>query len=686
MKTTFVPLFFGILFGMACMGTAAAPVNDNFAQATLLGPGNNVSSAYYETIDDATMEPGEPAHLGNVPQKSVWWEWQAPLWGDTYFILRGSASTNAVVAIYTGDSLDTLTLVAKGANSPVFVPVTGGQTYYIAGAVATNTTGDLALIEYYASQDTSAHVIPGNLLQEPSWEGTEIFNAHFWHWSGSFSGYVNQSGGVDGTTWPILSDGTTIWQDIPTIPGHSYAVKFACHGSGGAVAVWWDTNQLGVFSPAGGGSYCWQWRSFTATASNATSRVSFQGLNGGEAADAFSVVDASAPPVIVTQPISASSVGGGTATFSVGATGPSPLSYQWFFNDSPMAGQTGRQLTLNSLTAGAAGNYQVVITNAFGAVTSTVAALLVDDPGTATILSQPYGDTVPVGGYFNLSVVAAGPPPLAYQWFLNNLAIIGATNGNLMFTNIQTTNAGSYTVLVSAQSSTALSLPATLSVSTSGSGGGVIDFRNRNFFSGVTNIDARVFDLDGVTPLDGSNYVAQLYAGPSLDLLRPAGRPTPFQSGVNAGFFLPQTVTLANVAPGSNAVLQVCAWDATFGTGYEQVRFTGGKFGKSAILQVVAGGGTLPPQTLLGFQSFSLQAGLPHFQVGTISFVGMGSTNTMVWAVHGQPNCLYLIEKSDHLGGTVWQPLTVLTNVTGTVTFTDTANGTNVWYRARILD
>jgi hypothetical protein len=76
MKTTFVPLFFGTLFGMACMGTVAAPVNDNFAQATLLG-GNNVST-YSETIDDATMEPGEPVHLGNIPQKSVWWEWQAP--------------------------------------------------------------------------------------------------------------------------------------------------------------------------------------------------------------------------------------------------------------------------------------------------------------------------------------------------------------------------------------------------------------------------------------------------------------------------------------------------------------------------------------------------------------------------------------------------------------------------------
>ena len=70
MKTTFVSLSFGIFFGMACMGTAAAPVNDDFAQATLL-VGLNISSSYWEAVDDATMEPGEPAHLGNVPQKSI---------------------------------------------------------------------------------------------------------------------------------------------------------------------------------------------------------------------------------------------------------------------------------------------------------------------------------------------------------------------------------------------------------------------------------------------------------------------------------------------------------------------------------------------------------------------------------------------------------------------------------------
>jgi hypothetical protein len=66
MKATLIPLYFGTLIGMACMVSAAAPAKDDFAQATPLY-GNNASSMS-EAIDDATMEPGEPAHLGNVPQ------------------------------------------------------------------------------------------------------------------------------------------------------------------------------------------------------------------------------------------------------------------------------------------------------------------------------------------------------------------------------------------------------------------------------------------------------------------------------------------------------------------------------------------------------------------------------------------------------------------------------------------
>ena len=56
--------------------------------------------------------------------------------------------------------------------------------------------------------------------------------------------------------------------------------------------------------------------------------------------------------------------------------------------------------------------------------------------------------------------------------------------------------------------------------------------------------------------------------------------------------------------------------------------------------------------------------------------------------MHGQPGSIYLIEKAQGINHTVWQPYTVVTNVTGTVTFTDTANSgaATVLYRARILD
>jgi len=672
--------------------------NDNFSNAqVVVGDNINYGPA---SIVDATMELGEPMHMGNTPQKSIWWKWQAPVWGTYYINPVASLATNIAIAFYTGDSVEALAIVAKATNSnPVSFSVVGGQAYHIAAAVSTNVNGDIMAYSQYFNKDTSAHIISGNILLEPSWEGTAL-NPQHWGKSAGVGGYVNQStGGADGTTWPALGSVSgvkaKIWQDFATIPGHQYALRFAyliggqnSGGSGdGQIGVLWNANLLGVSEIPAAETGFWHWDNYTFIATNTTTRLTFTNMARNIEMDAFSVLDASAPPAIVTEPSSVSSIAGGTAAFIVGATGTSPLSYQWFFTNSILDGQTNKLLVLDSLTVGQAGNYQVVIANVFGAATSSIASLLVDASESATILSQPYGDTVPVGGYYNFAVAAAGTPPLTYQWFLDDQAITEATNSNLMLTNVQSTNAGTYVVRVQNQSSTAWSLPATLIVDESNTGGGTIDFRNKST-SGPTNINAIIFDLDGITPLNGSNYVAQLYAGPSLVMLRPAGQPSPFQEGFNAGYFVPEIITLANVMPGSNVVLQVCAWDARYGTSYEQARALGGKCGKSNIIQTQAGGGVSPPQTLRGLQSFSLQAGLPYFEVGTITFVQRQPPNAIMWALHGQPNSIYLIEKSKRSEETVWHPYMVLTNITGTVTFTDTANSgaANVWYRARILD
>src|SRR5262249_46832808 len=86
-----------------------------------------------------------------------------------------------------------------------------------------------------------------------------------------------------------------------------------------------------------------------------------------------------------------------------------------------------------------------LVSNSFGAVTSAPASLIVNDP---IITTQPIGLTVISGGAANFSVAAFGTTPLNYQWRKDGSNIVGATLTALSLTNIQTSNAGSYTVVV----------------------------------------------------------------------------------------------------------------------------------------------------------------------------------------------------------------------------------------------
>ena len=92
---------------------------------------------------------------------------------------------------------------------------------------------------------------------------------------------------------------------------------------------------------------------------------------------------AGAPPYIVRQPASQPIVAGTTVIFSVMASGTGPLAYQWQLNGTNISGATGTAYAKANVQASDAGNYQVVITNLYGAVTSSVAVM--------TFGSQPLG-------------------------------------------------------------------------------------------------------------------------------------------------------------------------------------------------------------------------------------------------------------------------------------------------------
>jgi WD40 repeat protein/serine/threonine protein kinase len=82
-------------------------------------------------------------------------------------------------------------------------------------------------------------------------------------------------------------------------------------------------------------------------------------------------------PGIIIPPASQNAIEGSTVALAVMATGTVPLSYQWRNGANSLPGQTNAGLTLANVDAAGAGNYSVVVTNAFGSATSSSATLAV---------------------------------------------------------------------------------------------------------------------------------------------------------------------------------------------------------------------------------------------------------------------------------------------------------------------
>jgi len=146
----------------------------------------------------------------------------------------------------------------------------------------------------------------------------------------------------------------------------------------------------------------------------------------------------------------------GTATFSVAASGSLPLTYQWLFNGSNISEATSPSLIISNLTPSDLGTYSVFIINDLSAATSHDVVLsmrpYIATPftGTATYLGQ--SPTLTVGAW--------GTPPLYYQWFEDARPIAAGTNRTLTLTDIQFTNAGFYSVVVSSALGSATNAPA----------------------------------------------------------------------------------------------------------------------------------------------------------------------------------------------------------------------------------
>jgi phospholipase/lecithinase/hemolysin len=176
-----------------------------------------------------------------------------------------------------------------------------------------------------------------------------------------------------------------------------------------------------------------------------------------------------AQPVITTQPLDQTNAAGAAATFSVAVTGTPPLAFQWqrdtgVLDFTDFADHTNSTLVLLNVGTNDAVNYRVIITNVEGSVTSATAHLYVILPPQIIWVTNYGPPFVHAGATVRLRVNASGMAPLAFQWLLNGAGVAAATNYSLVLANVQTNNAGLYTVVVTNYAGSVTSAPLSLAV------------------------------------------------------------------------------------------------------------------------------------------------------------------------------------------------------------------------------
>ena len=163
----------------------------------------------------------------------------------------------------------------------------------------------------------------------------------------------------------------------------------------------------------------------------------------------LSVLTAKEPPKITVQPVSVVAVEGKGAKFTVTVTGSAPLTYQWRKNGVALSGAVGASLGFESVKGTDVGEYQVVVKNDAGSVTSSVAKLTLGIVSVGPkIVVQPLSVSVALGHPASFRVEATGTGTLGYQWYRGEQPIVGAIHTSYTIQSVQLTDVIGYSVVV----------------------------------------------------------------------------------------------------------------------------------------------------------------------------------------------------------------------------------------------
>ncbi|MBE7499155.1 MAG: PQQ-binding-like beta-propeller repeat protein [Verrucomicrobiales bacterium] len=270
--------------------------------------------------------------------------------GTVYVIQNGVYALNGATGqrVWVSTNLDQADSVAIGADGTVYV-----------GAL-----GSLHALNWATGEERWAFAVEGYVGSAPAIGADGIL-------------YVTS--GREWSSVPNNEDpGTCVLHALDTVTGRevwSWRQAIRQTGSSPTIGVDGtvyfgssDGNLYALTSSSVGGLAVSPWPKFRGNAQN-TGRV-----GAGEPGK---------PPTLVLEPGDATVVVRANIAFVVAATGTAPLGYSWCKDDavlvegSRIAGVNTARLSLTNVLASDAGLYRVVVTNAFGSVTSRSAVLTV---------------------------------------------------------------------------------------------------------------------------------------------------------------------------------------------------------------------------------------------------------------------------------------------------------------------
>lgn len=332
--------------------------------------------------------------------------------GFTNYTVSHLSSPTAEWGVITGTPTDTMTniLINLAASNPNYqsgVPI----------------TGPLYLTVYPTSSPVVITANPTNVIAT----------------NGQSVSFTAAASGTGPLTYQWYKSNTNIWYHIQSATNSTYTFNASTNSSSGSF-------------PVSSGNYLVRVAGAAGMASSATATLIVNSP----------LLAITAPPTNLTVNV------GDAANFSVTASGATTLGYQWYKNfTNRLAGATASTYSLANVQLTNAGNFTVVVTNAAGALTSSIATLTIvsNVASGPSITAQPTNLTVTAGLPAIFVVEASSTTPLTYQWLRNGSNFSAfATNSSWSLANVRVADAGAYSVIVSNSTSSITSSNAQLTV------------------------------------------------------------------------------------------------------------------------------------------------------------------------------------------------------------------------------